>query len=368
MKKIVRGNDFTLRIPVMRIVDGEQVAFPLPACTDVKVNVTNAYRRVSLPFTIDVTDDNVLLARVEGDTIALGTYALEVKGKLFGNDWRSNEYEQFRIVNNNASADTELGDTEQGESSVEMDTALAILAPSDELTGLISDTNKALDRVKAMEKELDEKTTVIDASEQGRVEAETARVKAEQARADAETARAKAEEGRVANENARVKAEVQRESDLQEAISEAGGKVNGAVAKCEADTKAATDKVKSDCKTAIEGTQAQTASAVSYAKTETDKAVAKAETDTSAAVKKADDDTQATIKQVKADAASAIKQTQDDTTAAISTMNAQATQTINALNKAKDQAVADCEEAVRKAKVSVDYDPDEYSIIINTED
>lgn len=34
MKKIVRGNDFTLRIPVCKIVNGEQVAFRcLPART-----------------------------------------------------------------------------------------------------------------------------------------------------------------------------------------------------------------------------------------------------------------------------------------------------------------------------------------------
>lgn len=324
MKKIVRGNDFTLRIPVMRIVDGKQVAFPLPACTDIKVNVTNAYRRVSLVYTIGVTDDNVLLARVEGDTIAMGTYALEVKGKLFGNDWRSNEYEQFQIVDNNAQADTELGDTEQGESSVEMDTALVILAPSDELTGLINDTNKALDRVKAMEAEFDEKVKTIDSSEEGRVEAETARVQAEQARATAEAERAQAEQGRVANENARVKAEVQRESDLSEAISEAEGKVTGAVAKCETDTKAA---------------------------------VTDAQTKVAAAVKQAQDDT-----------AAAVKKADSDTAQAISTMNTQATATIDALNKAKEQAVADCEEAVRKAKVSVDYDPDDGTIIINTED
>lgn len=29
MKKIVRDNDFTLRIPVKKIVNGEQVSFPL---------------------------------------------------------------------------------------------------------------------------------------------------------------------------------------------------------------------------------------------------------------------------------------------------------------------------------------------------
>ena len=106
MKKIVRGNDFKLRVPVMKIVDGDKVAFPLPGCTDIKVNIVNQYRRIALSYTIDVSEDNVLLARVEGDKVAVGTYALEVKGKIFGNDWRSNEYEQFQIVDNNASGDT----------------------------------------------------------------------------------------------------------------------------------------------------------------------------------------------------------------------------------------------------------------------
>lgn len=35
MKKIVKGNDFTLRIPVMKMVEGQPQAFPLPACTDI---------------------------------------------------------------------------------------------------------------------------------------------------------------------------------------------------------------------------------------------------------------------------------------------------------------------------------------------
>ena len=106
MKKIVRGNDFTLRIPVRKMVNGESFAFPLPGCEEVAVNVVNSYRRVSLSYTIDVKEDNVLNARVEGDKLACGVYALEVKGKLFGNDWRSNEYEQFGIVDNNAAGDT----------------------------------------------------------------------------------------------------------------------------------------------------------------------------------------------------------------------------------------------------------------------
>lgn len=147
MKKIVKGNDFTLRIPVMKMVEGEAQAFPLPACTDVVVQVCNQFKRIPLAFEVDVKEDNVLLARVEGDQMSIGTYAIEVKGKIFGNDWRSNEYPQFAIVANNADADTEFGTTDEGDNSVEMDTAMVILPPSVELSDLISDTNEALGKV-----------------------------------------------------------------------------------------------------------------------------------------------------------------------------------------------------------------------------
>lgn len=148
MKKIVKGNDFTLKIPVMKmVVEGQPQAFPLPACTDVVVQVCNQFKRIPLVFEIDVKEDNVLLARVEGDQMSLGTYAIEVKGKIFGNDWRSNEYPQFAIVANNADADTEFGETDEGDNSVEMDTAMVILPPSVELSDLISDTNEALGKV-----------------------------------------------------------------------------------------------------------------------------------------------------------------------------------------------------------------------------
>lgn len=147
MKKIVKGNDFTLKIPVMKMVEGQAKAFPLPACTDVVVQVCNQFKRIPLAFEIDVKEDNVLLARVEGDKMSLGTYAIEVKGKIFGNDWRSNEYPQFAIVANNADADTTFGETDEGDNSVEMDTAMVILPPSVELSDLISDTNEALGKV-----------------------------------------------------------------------------------------------------------------------------------------------------------------------------------------------------------------------------
>ena len=147
MKKIVKGNDFTLKIPVMKMVEGQAKAFPLPACTDIIVQVCNQFRRIPLAFEIDVKEDNVILARVEGDQMSLGTYAIEVKGKIFGNDWRSNEYPQFSIVAKNADADTEFGETDEGDNSVEMDTAMVILPPSVELSDLISDTNEALGKV-----------------------------------------------------------------------------------------------------------------------------------------------------------------------------------------------------------------------------
>ena len=156
MKKIVKGNDFTLRIPVMKMVDGQAQAFPLPACTDVVVQVCNQFRRVPLAFEIDVQEDNVLLARVEGDKMSLGTYAIEVKGKIFGNDWRSNEYPQFSIVAKNADSDTEFGTTDEGDNSVEMDTAMVILPPTVELSDLISDTNEALGKVDGAVSKTDE--------------------------------------------------------------------------------------------------------------------------------------------------------------------------------------------------------------------
>lgn len=129
MKKIVRGNDFMLRVPVRRIVNGEKERFPLPACEDIEVNLVNAFRRRKMEYTIDVEDDSLLEVRVQSSEMALGAYALEVKGKLFGCSWRSNEYEQLQLVDNNASGDTEFGETDEGEASVEMDTAIVVLAP-----------------------------------------------------------------------------------------------------------------------------------------------------------------------------------------------------------------------------------------------
>ena len=213
MKRIVKGNDFTLRIPVMKMVDGNKVPFPLPACTDIVVRVTNSFKRFDLKYTIDVSNDNIIIARVEGDSISLGTYAVEVKGKIFGNDWRSNEYPQFQIVNKNADADCEFGETDDGDNSVEMDTALVILPPTVELSSLISDTNKALKEVKATDEILQANEAVRVASENKRVSEEQSRIDSELKRSEAETSRTDAESGRESAEQEREKFESKREAD-----------------------------------------------------------------------------------------------------------------------------------------------------------
>lgn len=222
MKKIVRGNDFTLRIPVCKIVNGEQVAFPLPACTDIVVNIVNQYRRVALSYTIDTAEDNILNARVEGDAVSVGTYALEVRGKIFGNDWRSKEYEQFAIVDNNASGDTAFnGELIEGEDSVEMNTALVILPPTAELTQLIDDANAAIETAKQTDATLKANESERTEAEQQRVSAEAARVSAENKRSESEGARHAAENERVSNEEARKTAEAQRaEAEAQRAEAE----------------------------------------------------------------------------------------------------------------------------------------------------
>ena len=211
MKKIVRGNDFTLRIPVCKIVNGEQVAFPLPACTDIVVNIVNQYRRVALSYTIDMAEDNIINARVEGDAVSVGTYALEVRGKIFGNDWRSKEYEQFQIVDNNASGDTAFnGELIEGEDSVEMNTALVILPPTAELTQLITDANTALETAKQTDATLKANESERTEAEQQRASAEAARVSAENKRSESEEVRHAAETERTGNEDARKTAEARR--------------------------------------------------------------------------------------------------------------------------------------------------------------
>ena len=200
MKHITKGNDFTMRIPVVRIYNGERIPMPLPACTDIVVNICSPYRRISLAYSIDVAEDNVILAKVEGDQLYVGKYALEVKGKIGGVDWRSNEYEQIAIVDNNASADTSFNVTEEGEDSLLMDTAVAILAPD---TGLY-------DKVLTAEEAREAAENARHAAESGRIAKEQERVANEQERKAREASRIENESVRLANEQARTASESER--------------------------------------------------------------------------------------------------------------------------------------------------------------
>lgn len=263
MKKIVRGNDFTLRIPVKKIVNGEQVSFPLTDCTDIAVHVVSQYKRTALPYTIDKESNDVLLADVDGTTLSLGTYALEVTGKLEDANWRSYEYEQFAIVDNNASSDTVFEDnTAEGDTDIEgdnggdttkgcmdvkiegfaVDTALVVLPPVSSratIIELIANADAAIAAVreteatvKASEDVRIENESLRQSTEEQRANDETARQTAEEQRAESESERVVNEDTRKANEEARVAAEEQRATtftELSEAVSTAVGKADEAV-------------------------------------------------------------------------------------------------------------------------------------------
>lgn len=263
MKKIVRGNDFTLRIPVKKIVNGEQVSFPLTDCTDIAVHVVSKYKRTALPYTIDKESDDVLLADVDGTALSLGTYALEVTGKLEDANWRSYEYEQFAIVDNNASSDTIFeGGTTDGDTNIEdgngdnankgcmdvkiegfaVDTALVVLPPVSAratIIELIANADAAIAAVreteatvKASEDVRVENESLRQSTEEQRANNETARQTAEEQRAESENERVANEEVRKADEKARVAAEEQRATiftELSDAANAAVGKADEAI-------------------------------------------------------------------------------------------------------------------------------------------
>lgn len=263
MKKIVRGNDFTLRIPVKKIVNGEQVSFPLTDCTDIAVHVVSQYKRTALPYTIDKESNDVLLADVDGTTLSLGTYALEVTGVSEGANWRSYEYEQFAIVDNNASSDTVFEDnTTDGDTNIEdgngdnankgcmdvkiegfaVDTALVVLPPVSSratIIELIANADAAIAAVreteaavKASEDVRMESETLRKSAEEQRVESEATRQTAETQRTESENERVANEETRKANEEARVAAEEQRAAtftELSAAANAAVGKADEAI-------------------------------------------------------------------------------------------------------------------------------------------
>ena len=167
MKKIVLGNDFSLIIPVSRKVhtstgDVIQDFNLLPACTDLQVNLVNFNETVSLTCSVDVEHTSRLIANVDSSKLNIGNYALEVKGKIYGNAWRSNEYEQIAFVNNNASADEILdGEIIEGELSVEVDHVFILLPPTADLTQLIDQASEVINEANKVDIDLQESNLEI---------------------------------------------------------------------------------------------------------------------------------------------------------------------------------------------------------------
>ena len=248
MKHITKGNDFQMRIPVVRIYNGERIPMPLPACTDIVVNICSPYRRISLAYTIDVSEDNVILAKVEGDQLYVGKYALEVKGKIGGVDWRSNEYEQIAIVDNNASADTSFDVTEEGEDSLLMDTAVAILAPD---TGLYDKVLTAEEAREGAESARQAAESERIAKEQERKANEDERKASEASRIENESVRLANEQARIASEAERVKAENIRKQNESERVRNESSRQEAETARANAETKRANAETKrADAETA----------------------------------------------------------------------------------------------------------------------
>lgn len=283
MKKIVRGNDFTMRVPVRKIVGGEVEKFPLPACEEVEVNLVNAFRRRRMAHTIGVEDDSLLEVRVHSSEMALGAYALEVKGKLFGCSWRSNEYEQIMLVDNNAQGDT-VFEPQEGEDSVEMDTAVVVLPPTVDLTNLITDAHEATKKANAA---TDRANASADKADKAAAEAKKTADAAELAITTANNAASKAEQRTTA-----AIAEMTKQTDAT--LAEVKQQTTDAIADVTRQTTDAIADVKQQTTDAIAKNDKATADAVAKANKATTDAVAKADKATADAVKaKADADTAA---------------------------------------------------------------------------
>ena len=282
MKKIVRGNDFTMRVPVRKIVGGDVEKFPLPSCEEVEVNLVNAFRRRRMTHTIGVEDDSLLEVRVHSSEMALGAYALEVKGKLFGCSWRSNEYEQIMLVDNNAQGDT-VFDPYEGEDSVEMDTAVVVLPPTVELTNLITDAHEATKKANVA---TDRANASADKADKAAADAKkTADAAASEAKATADAAAAEAK--KTANDAAELAI-----TTANDAASDAERRTTVAIAEMTKQTGSTLVDVKQLTTDAIADVKQQTTDAIAKNDKATADAVAKANTAADNAVKaKADADT-----------------------------------------------------------------------------
>lgn len=67
MKKLVRGNDFTLRIAFKHVTDDGTEPFDVTKSDGVTVSLVNGYKRYVLESHVAEDDGSVAVARVEGD-------------------------------------------------------------------------------------------------------------------------------------------------------------------------------------------------------------------------------------------------------------------------------------------------------------
>ena len=295
MKKIVRGNDFTMRVPVRKIVGGEVEKFPLPACEEVEVNLVNAFRRRRMAHTIGVEDDSLLEVRVHSSEMALGAYALEVKGKLFGCSWRSNEYEQIMLVDNNAQGDT-VFEPHEGEDSVEMDTAVVVLPPTVELGNLITGAHEAIEKANA-------------ATDRANVSADKADKAAADAKSTADTAAA---EAKTIADAAAAEAKKTANDAAELAITTA----NNAASDAEQRTTAAIAEMTKQTDTTLADVTQQTTDAIADVKQQTDTAIADVKQQTADAIAKNDKATTDAVAKAAKATADAVKAKADADTAA----------------------------------------------------
>lgn len=144
--RIVRGNDFYLVVPVKNIVfvrDQEgrisrsERNVPLSSCSVLNVNIVcECGKEKATTFSVDGSS---LIVKVDSTT-PCGWYGIEVTYKLAGRQYRSFEYDVFKIVENNGKSFVS-GEQYQAERSYNVDTMYTLMSIIDEedLRALIGD-------------------------------------------------------------------------------------------------------------------------------------------------------------------------------------------------------------------------------------
>lgn len=105
MKKIVKGNDFLMKITISNLQTNEE--FDLTKCENISVGLTQGY--YVYDCNILQIDTDILWVRVEGDEIKSGIFGISIKGKYNSNDWRFTDNKSIEIVEE-ATTDDEVSD------------------------------------------------------------------------------------------------------------------------------------------------------------------------------------------------------------------------------------------------------------------